>query len=69
MSDSRHVLPPGVSLRAPDGQKPLELTIRAADINELAWRIHDLIPLLQDGRLAELLKPASRDNDSSARHL
>ncbi len=46
------VLADGVTLSRKDGEGPLELTIRAGDADELAWRIHDLIPLIQSGELA-----------------
>jgi hypothetical protein len=53
-------LPPGVRLaRSADGRS-FELVISAADGDEMAWRIHDLIPLIQTGELNQLLAAASR---------
>lgn len=54
-------LPDGVHLTVLAGAEenaPIELTVRAADANELAWRIHDLIPLIQSGKLNRLIESA-----------
>ncbi len=71
MSQSPHNgLPPGVRLAWRDGDEPIELTVRAADANQLAWRIHDLIPLIQTGRLARLIEtlaPADSPRDRPPR--
>ena len=53
-------LPPGVDLTVSAGDEPIQLTVRAADVNELAWRIHDLIPLIQSGQLARLVDAARK---------
>lgn len=58
-------LPRGVTLVCRDGNEPVELTIRAADGNELAWRIHDLIPLIQSGKLGKLIDAARQTNKPS----
>ena len=53
-------LPPGVRLtRSADGQS-FELVISAADGDELAWRIHDLIPLIQTGELSQLIAASGK---------
>ena len=53
-------LPEGVRLVCRDGRDPIELTIRAADGDQLAWRIHDLIPLIQSGGLNRLIASAKQ---------
>jgi hypothetical protein len=52
-------LPPGVRLTRSDDGRSFELVISAADADELAWRIHDLIPLIQTGELSQLLAAAA----------
>ncbi len=54
-TDPHGDLPEGVRLVRADGAEPVELTIRAADADQLAWRIHDLIPLIQSGRLKRMV--------------
>jgi hypothetical protein len=66
MSEPDAMLPHGVQLARRGGQESIELTIRAADANELAWRIHDLIPLIQSGRLAKII--AQTEKEQATRH-
>ena len=49
-------LPQGVCLAG--GPAGVELTIQASTPGELVWRIHDLVPLIQDGRLAQQAQAA-----------
>jgi len=60
-------LPEGVRLAHRDGPEPVELTIRAADADQLAWRIHDLIPLIQNGRLKRLIGESAGGRDPGVR--
>ena len=61
------VLPDGVRLtRSADGRS-FELVISAADGDELAWRIHDLIPLIQTGELKQIIAAASDRKSDPAR--
>jgi hypothetical protein len=56
MSEQQPTLPKGVELRPGPGDQAIELVIRAADTGELAWRLHDLIPLIQSGDLDRLVE-------------
>ncbi len=66
MTEPDLTLPPGVELARRAGREPIELTIRAANVNELAWRIHDLIPLIQTGRLARIIAQADKGHTPPA---
>jgi hypothetical protein len=50
-------LPEGVSLNRSDGGG-YELRITAPDGDELVWRLHDLVAMIQDGRFDEMLDRA-----------
>lgn len=54
-------LPEGVTLIRRSGDEPVEVAIRARDVDDLAWVLHDLIPLIQSGELAELFEKLQAD--------
>ncbi|MCG3177790.1 MAG: hypothetical protein BIFFINMI_00110 [Phycisphaerae bacterium] len=63
MSQGPHKLGNGVTIARRDGDEPLELLIRAADLDELVWRLHDLIPLIQSGELNRVVAGLSPKAD------
>jgi hypothetical protein len=58
--NTKSILPEGVRLGIRGDGPPIELVIRAANGDELAWRVHDLIPLIQSGELGRLIDAAKR---------
>lgn len=63
-SDQAITLPEGVTIHyAPDGS--CELRVAAPDRNELLWRVHDVVLMIQNGDLEDYLD-ALRSGEASS---